>query len=100
MNIRVMRGQCVVRELRDEPSNTIWTPEETQRKQKTHRGRVLAIGKPSLLNEQVEVPWGFDVGDVVQFHFTHHRDAATRKWPVDGEDATWIPQSSVDGVIA
>ena len=95
--VRVMRGQCVVREIEPIGSASLWTPGPGQREQKTHRGVVLAIGKPAI-HGKCEVPWGFDVGDVVQFHFEHNQEAATRTWPEDGKPATWLPQVCVVAV--
>lgn len=99
MKIRLLPGQVVVREERSEPSTALWTPAPGARDVRTHRGRVLALGPPARLGGSgVEVPHGFGVGDLVQFHFTHHQDAATRPWPLDGKPATWVPQENVDGV--
>jgi hypothetical protein len=98
MKIRLMRGQCVVREI-DRGSDTIWTPEEkNQRSVRTHSGRVLGLGAPALTKRGAEVPWGFDVGALVQFHYVHHREAHTRDWPEDGKLAVWIPQVALDAV--
>ncbi len=98
MTIRLMRGQVVIREHADRPSETIWTPERRQREITTHRGTVLAMGPPALIFDRYEVPYDFDVGDVVQYHFAHHREAWTHPW-TDGKPATWVPQASVDAVI-
>ena len=98
MNIRLMRGQVVVREIKQPASTVLWSPDEAPRQVKTHRGRVLGLGAPALEHGKVEVPHGFKVGDEVIYHFTHHQEAHTRLW-VDGEEATWIPQGNVDGVI-
>ena len=101
---RVMRGQCVVREIGDEMGG-LWTPRANERQVKTHRGIVLAIGQPALQGfwvrgrfVQQPVPWGFHVGDIVQYHFVHNKEGFTMRWPEDGELATWIPQACVDGV--
>lgn len=96
MNVRVLRGQVVVRELRPEPS-PLWTPDPRARETKTHHGIVIACGPGCLING-IEQAMGFGTGDVIQYHFRHHQEAATRPWPLDGLEATWIPQGSVDGV--
>ena len=101
MTIRPMRGQVVVRELVQQHSAILWTPEDRPRQVRTHRGRVLAMGPPSRLvdlPDAPEVPWGFGVGDVIQYHFEHHQEAWTCPWPDDGLPATWLPQAFVDGV--
>jgi len=99
MRVRLMRGQIVVRELANPTgSATLWTPDPRARDVKTHTGKVIAVGPPALTRRGAEVPMGFVAGDTVQFHFTHHQDAATRPWPEDGEPATWLPQHCVDGV--
>jgi co-chaperonin GroES (HSP10) len=98
MRVRPLRGQVVVRELPRERSSTLWTPDPTARQIHTHRGKVLGLGPPRLKGD-VEVPHGFDVGDVVQYHFTVHEEASTRPWPVDGEPATWIPVDNIDAVL-
>jgi hypothetical protein len=102
MHIRLMRGRVVVREETPAPSAVLWTPEQGPRQVKTHRGVVLGLGPPARLTEHPEspeVPHGFEVGDVVQYHFgaVGTQAARTRAW-VDGEPATWLTQAEVDGV--
>jgi hypothetical protein len=101
MNVRLMRGQVCVREVEQTGSSSLWTPEPGAREQKTHTGRVLTMGPPARLHlksaSAPEVPYGFEVGALVQFHYEHHQEAHTRTW-VDGEPATWVPQSCIDGV--
>jgi hypothetical protein len=100
MSIRLMRGQAVIRE--DTSTGVLWMPDAKPRQVQTHRGLVLGLGPPALARRgkrYVPVPWDCKVGDVVQFHFEHHRDAHTRPWPEDGKAATWVPQWCVDGVI-
>lgn len=96
MKIRPMRGQVVVREERS-ATTTIWTPDPNKRNVKTHIGRVLALGPPARTSKGVEVPYGFEVGDVVQFHFEHNESLCTNTWE-DGKPAVWIPQQDIDGV--
>jgi len=98
MNVRLMRGQCVVREAGEARSSVLWTPDESQREVQTHRGVVLGLGPPAEM-DGVPQPWGVEVGDVVQYHYIHNRAAHTRPWPPDGLRATWVPQSCVDAVI-
>jgi hypothetical protein len=100
--IRLMRGQVVVRELDVSPSGVLWTPEAGPRQVKTHRGVVLGMGPPARLTEHPsspEVPHGFEVGDVVQYHFAAvgTQAARTRAW-TDGEPATWLCQPEIDAV--
>jgi hypothetical protein len=102
MKVRLMRGQVVIREEAVQPSNALWTPEPGARRVKTHRGRVLALGPPARLTEHPdspEVPHGFRVGDVVQFHFgaMGTQEARTRTW-TDGHPATWLTQAEIDAV--
>lgn len=102
MNIRLMRGQVVVRELDAPPSPVLWTPEQGPRQVRTHRGVVLGLGPPARLTASPtspEVPHGFEVGDVVQFHFgaVGTQVARTRAW-TDGKPATWLTQAEVDAV--
>ena len=95
--IRLLRGQVAIRET-PQKSSVIWTPEEQQRQVKTHRGLVLGLGPPRLRGG-VEVPYDFEVGDTVLYHFTHHREGWTHPWPEDGLPATWVPAYSVDAVL-
>jgi hypothetical protein len=105
-SIRLMRGQVVVRELFERYA--VWMPDDGPRKMKTHRGVVLAMGEPAR-NPRVfdgekwvggvEVEYGFEVGAIVQYHFTHHQEAWTMPWPLDGKPATWLPQINIDAVI-
>ena len=100
--VRVMRGQVVVRELVD--VNPFWLPEPSGWDKRTHRGIVLALGEPARTPVRwdgtggAEIPFGFRVGDIVQYHFEHHQDAWTQPWPDDGKPATWLAQSNVDAV--
>jgi hypothetical protein len=104
VRIRLFRGQCVVREIVDGQSSTLWTPDvrTKDRDVKTHRGVVLGLGPPAFLDAGAAsspvVPWDCSVGDVVQYHYVHNHEAHTRPW-TDGELATWVPQMCVDGVI-
>lgn len=99
MKVRLLPGQVVVRELHPDASGVLWTPKPGPRETKTHTGRVLALGPPARLNGTgPEVPHGFQVGDVVQYHLTHLEKLATNPWPPDGEPATWVPQQNVDFV--
>lgn len=102
MNIRLMRGQCVVRELDAPASASLWTPNAAPREVHTHRGLVLGLGPPCHLTGHPDsplVPWGFDVGDVVQFHFgaVGTQASRTRTW-TDGKAATWLCQVEIDCV--
>jgi hypothetical protein len=96
MSVRLMRGQVVVRELKQE--SALWSPDEDERKKRTHVGEVIAMGPPALIYDKYPVEPGFVVGDLVQYHLAHHLGAHTRVWPGDGLPALWIPQNSVDGV--
>ena len=104
MTVRLMRGQCVVREIVSEQSASLWTPDvrTKDRDVKTHRGVVLGLGPPAFLDAGAArspvVPWDCAVGDVVQYHYVHNHEAHTRPW-ADGEPATWIPQMAVDAVV-
>ena len=96
----------MVREIDTPHSRVVWTPKEGARQIHTHRGVVLALGPPSLLDFMVDgrvvthpVPWDFAVGDVVQYHWEHNEEAFTKPWPDDGKPASWVPQRCVDGVI-
>lgn len=105
--IRPMRGQVVVREMTPDTdpegkSITLWCSDPRSRDVKTHRGVVLALGPPARVTEHpdsAEVPYGFGVGDVVQYHFAAVGTQAsrTRAW-TDGEPATWLCQAEIDAV--
>lgn len=102
MNIRLMRGQCVVRELQPPASERIWTPDPSARDTHTHCGLVLGLGPPCFLDGHPDSPlveWGFEVGAVVQFHFGVEgtQESRTRAW-VDGKPATWLAQVEIDAV--
>src|SRR5271157_2379939 len=109
MTLRLMRGQVIVREIFPENKFGLWTPEPSHpRAIKTHRGIVLGMGLPAEVSfyrsdlgkvVSYEVPFGFRVGDTVQYHFEHHQEAWTTPWPDDGKPATWLPQHCVDAVI-
>jgi co-chaperonin GroES (HSP10) len=93
-----MRGQVVVREI--EEKSSIWTPDPAPRQVKTHCGVVIAMGPPARTRKgRAEVPHGFRVGDVVQYHFEHHQETWTMPWPLDGKKVTWLAQHNVDGVV-
>lgn len=96
--IRPMRGQVVVREEPPAPSARLWTPDPNPRQVRTHTGRVLALGPPARTTAGVEVPHGYRVGDLIQYHFDHLEQLLTNPWPEDGLPATWLPQVAIDGV--
>jgi co-chaperonin GroES (HSP10) len=111
MNIRLLRGQVVVREDLDADTSHFThivvpgvndderhDPDARQRARKWHRGVVLAKGAPMLTPKGVEVPHGFEVGDVVIFHWIHREKSWTREW-VDGKLAAWLPQAAIDAVV-
>ncbi len=103
--IRLLRGRVAVREFDVKDSPILWTPTNNPRKVFTHKGRVLGMGPPALMGfwrdarfVEYEVPWGFEVGDVVQFHFAkQHQEAWTFTWE-DGKPFTMLPQDAVDGM--
>lgn len=94
--IRPMRGQVVIKELPPTASAALWTPTPSARQTTTHTGRVLALGPPARTAGGVEVPYGFAVGDLVQFHYEFLEKMARNMW--EGEEAVWVPQSDCDGV--
>jgi hypothetical protein len=93
--VRLMRGQVVVRELDAPASARLWTPTPGARQTTTHRGLVLGIGP----HPAPGASHGFEVGDVVQFHFgaVGTAKARTRAW-TDGVEATWLTWEEVDAV--
>ena len=94
--IRPMRGQVVIEEIPQAPSARLWTPDPSARQVTTHTGRVLAFGPPARTPGGAEVPHGFGVGDLVQYHYEFLEKLATNEW--GGVKAVWIPQQDVDGV--
>ena len=109
MNIRLLRGQVVIREDRKADTrhytqlivpdvSTAHDKDAIARARKWHRGKVLAVGSPVLTRKGHEVPHGFGVGDDVLFHWEHYEAGFTRPW-VDGELACWVPQMCVDAVV-
>lgn len=98
MRVRIMRGQVVVREDKS-MSSIIEIVGDNPRERKSHRGIVMAMGNPAITKHGHEVAWGFDVGQMVQWHFEKHEGARTRIWPEDGKEAIWLMQQEIDGVI-
>lgn len=96
MRVRPRRGFVVVREIRE--SSTLWRPDFNEREVVTHRGHVLAIGAPSLVGAH-EVPWGFEVGATVQYHWEETERGRTLTWPLDGEECKFLMQREIDAVI-
>ena len=106
MNVRPLRGQVVVREVNPndplgdaEAKGRLWTPDivHGDRGRRIHLGEVIALGAPALVGD-TEVTFGFDVGARVYYSFNHLEKLTTRPWPIDGKDATWVPQQSVHAV--
>jgi co-chaperonin GroES (HSP10) len=95
--VRLLRGRVVVREIQT-VSSRLWTPDPNERETKTHRGIVLAKGPPALTRKGHEVPHGFEIGDVVQFHYVHLKELSINEW-IDGKPANWMPQNCIDAVI-
>ncbi len=58
--VRLMRGQVVIREAEVRASDVVWTPDADPQLVETHRGRVLAKGPPALTSKDVEVPHGLE----------------------------------------
>ena len=112
MKVTPRRGCVVVREDRRRSTVIIDPLIEDPRYTTTHRGTVLAMGAPalgcldvdkmgrcqSLTCKHVEVPHGFRVGDVVQFHFAGTEKGRTAPWTA-GEPALWLAQPEIDAVI-
>jgi len=100
LGFRPMRGQVVVREIKDEYATIrgVYRLGGNPREVKIHRGTVLAIGAPMLTAKGAEVPHGFSGGDVVLYSFQHNERAFTYPWS-DDKPATWIPQWAVSAVL-
>ncbi len=99
--IRLLRGQVVVRQLTEHTGRVIipdYSRREYHRDAVSHRGVVLAMGAPAQMPNGVEVAPGFQVGDVVQFHWSHNEENFTHEWE-DGRMACWIAQDCVDAVL-
>lgn len=92
--IRPMRGQVILREERTE--GLLWTPTPGPRAESTHTGRVLALGPPARTEGGAEVPHEYQVGDLVEYFWTHLEEKHTHEW--EGQKAVWIPQSNISGV--
>ena len=91
--MRPLRGRLVVREHK-EVSGMILMPGGDPRLTTTHRGTVVAAGPPVRRDDGVEIPLGFGVGDVVQFHFSANEAGRT----VYG-DLVVMAQHEIDAVI-
>lgn len=65
-NLKLLRGRVAVAEDK-KLSEFLWTPDENERKRRTHKGTVLAIGLPPRTKKGTEVPPDFKVGDTVWF---------------------------------
>jgi co-chaperonin GroES (HSP10) len=97
MSLTPLRGRVVVREI-IEDSRSLWTPQGNPRERLTHRGIVLALGPPALTPLGAEVPYEYDVGAVVQFHFAGTEKGRIAPW-TDGEPALWMAWFEIDAVI-
>jgi len=106
--IRPLRGRVIVREdveadyshLRHIVVPDVINddhPTALARRRTWHRGRVVAMGEPARTRKGAEVPHGFNVGDLIVFHWAHLESAWTFEWP-DGSRVACIPQECVDGV--
>lgn len=109
MKIRLLRGQVVVREDLDADFEQYKhvirpgiaysdLPDELARKRTWHRGVVLAKGTPAKNKWGNEIAQGFEVGDIVLFHWEHHEKSFTRPW-TDGKNACWLTQWCIDAVV-
>jgi co-chaperonin GroES (HSP10) len=111
MNIRLLRGQVVIREnltadtnhyrhivIPDVSDAEKYDADARQRARKWHRGTVLAMGAPMLSKTGAEIVPEFKVGDEVLFHWQHREKSWTREW-IDGLLACWVPQAFVDAVL-
>ena len=94
--IRPLRGRVVIREHK-RLSSILFHPDENPREQKTHRGEVIALGEPFMLPCGAEIPFGFRVGDVVQYHFEGPERGRTTEW-ADAGVVCVMAQREVDCV--
>jgi len=101
--IRPLRGRVVIREHKDAQYTSfrsIIIPDTVlanARARTTHVGTVLAVGPPVLTKRGAEIPLGFAVGDVVQFHFEATEEGRKTIWS-DGIEALVMAQREVDAV--
>jgi co-chaperonin GroES (HSP10) len=93
----LLRGRVVVREQK-KPSSLIEIVDNDPAATVTHRGVVLALGPPVRTPKGgAEIPHGFKVGDVVQFHFEATEKGRMTEW--DGAPAVVLAQREIDAVI-
>jgi co-chaperonin GroES (HSP10) len=91
-----LRGRVVLREIKSLSSIILHVVESDPYKETTHRGVVLALGSPPWSNDGTrEIPWQFEVGDTVGFHFVGTEKGRTNKW-IDGEDALFLAAWEID----
>ena len=97
-----LRGRVVIREHKE--ASRIVTIIDTRDPRgdltvsRTHRGTVLAMGPPVLTDDGHEVPHGFAVGDVVQFHFEATESGRTTTWG-EHEGVLVMAQREIDAVL-
>lgn len=100
--LHCLRGRVVIRPERagSESSSLIdpYVGEYREYQEKTHRGTVMALGPPVLTEQGHEIPHGFSVGDVVQFHY-ESTEAGSRLIWTDGEVCVVRAQREIDAVI-
>lgn len=95
--IRPLRGRVVIREDKRH-SSIIEIVGVDPRTITTHRGTVIAVGPPVLLDSGAEVPLHFKAGDVVQFHFEATEKGRTTDWE-DERGVVVMCQREIDAVI-
>jgi len=93
-----LRGRAVIREEKARSSVIVDPGIANEREIRTHRGLVLALGAPVLLDSGAEVPWLCKPGDRVQFHFEATERGRTNVWE-DGEPALYMAQREIDAVV-
>ena len=100
--LHCLRGRVVLRPERPGFQSKIlidpYTREYREYEERTHRGVVVAMGPPVLTSQGHETPHGFEVGDVVQFHYESTERGSRITWP-DGSTCVVRAQREIDAVI-
>ena len=111
MKLSLLRGRVALRPIVDEKIGSIFLPPlhaDWQRKDEqlkgiraksSHKATVLGMGLPAIVYNRHELPYGFEVGNVVNYSMQMNEKWSDGQIWEDGEPCIFVAQECINGVI-